>query len=86
MEMPAEENIISRSIHASISIPDQFILVYSNHETFLTFDAHLNKVIMNESYHCNPCNLDFPDKETATEHRDATGHELNIVKLENEKK
>jgi hypothetical protein len=41
---------------------------------------------MNESYHCNPCNLDFPDKETATEHRDATGHELNIVKLENENK
>ena len=39
---------------------------------------------MNESYHCNPCNQDFPDKETATEHRDATGHELNIVKLENE--
>jgi hypothetical protein len=39
---------------------------------------------MNESYHCNPCNQDFPDKETATEHRDATGHELNIVKLESE--
>jgi hypothetical protein len=57
-----------------------------NYETFLTFDAHLDKVTMNESYHCNPCNQDFPDKETATEHRDATGHELNIVKLENENK
>jgi len=65
--------------------PNLYSLRY-NHETFLTFDAHLDKVTMNESYHCNPCNLDFPDKETATEHRDATGHELNIVKLENENK
>jgi hypothetical protein len=37
---------------------------------------------MKESYRCNPCNQDFPDKETAIEHRNATGHELNIVKLE----
>jgi hypothetical protein len=37
---------------------------------------------MKESYRCNPCNLEFSDKETAIEHRNATGHELNLVTVE----
>jgi len=31
-------------------------------------------------FHCNQCDKDFPDKETATEHRDGTGHELSVLK------
>jgi hypothetical protein len=34
---------------------------------------------MNETYHCNPSNVDFPDKHTAIEHMDATGHVLNVI-------
>ena len=34
---------------------------------------------MSQIYHCNPCNVDFPDKDTAMQHRDGTGHELELI-------
>jgi hypothetical protein len=37
---------------------------------------------MGYAYKCDKCNNQFPDKETATEHRNATGHPLSTVTLE----
>lgn len=37
---------------------------------------------MHNSYKCDKCNNQFPDKETATEHRNATGHPLSLVTLQ----
>ncbi|HEY7079565.1 MAG TPA: hypothetical protein VH500_07690 [Nitrososphaeraceae archaeon] len=38
--------------------------------------------VMHNSYKCDKCNNQFPDKETATEHRNATGHPLSLVTLQ----
>ena len=32
---------------------------------------------MDSAYKCDKCNSQFPDKQTATEHRNATGHPLS---------
>lgn len=37
---------------------------------------------MYTAYKCDKCNNQFPDKETVTEHRNATGHPLSMVTLE----
>jgi hypothetical protein len=34
---------------------------------------------MNQTYQCNQCNVDFPDKYLATEHRNGTGHSLTVI-------
>jgi hypothetical protein len=34
---------------------------------------------MDQAYHCNECNVDFHDKRIATEHRNSTGHILNVI-------
>ena len=34
---------------------------------------------MDEIYQCNECNVTFPDKQTATGHRNGTGHTLKII-------
>ena len=34
---------------------------------------------MDQAYHCNECNVDFPDKQIATEDRNGTGHILNMI-------
>ena len=34
---------------------------------------------MDQIYHCNDCNVNFPDKEIAIEHRNGTGHVLNVI-------
>jgi hypothetical protein len=39
---------------------------------------------MKQSYRCIVCDNEFPNKETAVEHRDATGHELSVATAENE--
>jgi len=38
---------------------------------------------MDQIYHCNQCNVDFPDKQTAIDHRDGTGHTLDVITKEN---
>jgi len=34
---------------------------------------------MDETYRCDECNVDFPDKQIAIEHRNGTGHVLNVT-------
>ena len=34
---------------------------------------------MDKIYRCNECNVSFPDKQIATEHRNGTGHILNVI-------
>jgi hypothetical protein len=37
---------------------------------------------MKISYHCNPCDKEFIDKEMAKDHKASTGHEIIERKLE----
>ena len=50
------------------------------YETILT--NRYRAFVMYTAYKCDKCNNQFPDKETATEHRNATGHPLSMVTLE----
>jgi len=34
---------------------------------------------MDQSYQCNECKVTFSDKQIATEHRNGTGHTLNVL-------
>ena len=38
---------------------------------------------MDQTYRCNQCNVDFPDKQIATDHRNGTGHILTVTTNEN---
>ena len=37
---------------------------------------------MDQVYHCNECNVNFPDKDIAMEHRNGTGHVLSVFNRE----
>jgi hypothetical protein len=37
---------------------------------------------MDQTYRCNQCNVDFPDKLIATEHRNGKGYILNMITKE----
>jgi hypothetical protein len=34
---------------------------------------------MDQTYQCSECKVTFPDKHIATEHRNGTGHTLNVI-------
>jgi len=34
---------------------------------------------MDQNYQCNECKVTFTDKQIATEHRNGTGHTLNVI-------
>jgi hypothetical protein len=34
---------------------------------------------MDQIYQCNECEVTFQDKQIATEHRNGTGHTLNVI-------
>jgi hypothetical protein len=34
---------------------------------------------MDQTYRCDRCNVDFPDKQIAAEHRNGTGHILTVT-------
>ena len=40
---------------------------------------------MDQTYHCNECNVDFPDKQIVTEHRNGIGHILTVTTNEKQK-
>ena len=42
---------------------------------FMAFRVHSSDD-MKISYHCNPCDKEFIDKEMAMEHKASTGHEI----------